>query len=74
MIALALLVGGYLLGSVQSGLIVGRVYRGIDVREYGSGKTGFTNTLRMLGLGAALIVVVMDILKGALPTPDDGLS
>jgi glycerol-3-phosphate acyltransferase PlsY len=67
MTAILLLIGGYLLGSVQSGLLVGRIYRGIDVRDYGSGKTGFTNTLRMFGLGAALIVVAMDILKGALP-------
>lgn len=58
---------GYLLGSIPSGLIVGRVYRGLDVREYGSGKTGFTNTLRSLGWGAAIIVVTMDIAKGAIP-------
>ena len=58
---------GYLLGSVQAGLIVGRVYRGVDVREYGSGKTGFTNTLRNFGLGAAVIVVAADIAKGAIP-------
>jgi acyl phosphate:glycerol-3-phosphate acyltransferase len=65
--AAGLLLLGYLLGSLQAGLIVGRLYRGVDVREYGSGKTGFTNTLRMFGLGAALIVVVSDIAKGALP-------
>lgn len=58
---------GYLLGSVQSGLLVGRAARGIDVREYGSGKTGFTNTLRTVGLGGALVVVALDILKGAAP-------
>jgi len=58
---------GYLLGSVQSGLLVGQLVRGIDVREYGSGKTGFTNTLRTVGLGGALVVVALDILKGAAP-------
>ncbi len=67
MTAVGVLLFGYLLGSVQSGLLVGRIYRGIDVREYGSGKTGFTNTLRMFGPGAALIVVVLDIAKGTLP-------
>lgn len=67
MTAVGVLLLGYLLGSVQSGLLVGRIYRGIDVREYGSGKTGFTNTLRMFGLGAALIVVALDIAKGAVP-------
>ncbi|MFN8639043.1 MAG: glycerol-3-phosphate 1-O-acyltransferase PlsY [Dehalococcoidia bacterium] len=58
---------GYVVGSVQTGLIVGRLARGIDVREYGSGKTGFTNTLRSVGLAAALVVLVFDVLKGALP-------
>ena len=62
-----LLLGGYLLGSLQAGLLVGRIYRGVDVREFGSGKTGFTNTLRTLGLGAAAIVLSIDIAKGALP-------
>lgn len=58
---------GYMLGSVQPGLIVGRLRRGIDVREYGSGKTGFTNTLRAVGLGGAVVVLVSDVLKGVLP-------
>ena len=67
MIAALVVVAGYLLGSVPSGLIVGRVYRGVDVRDQGSGKTGFTNTLRSLGLGAALIVFALDLAKGAIP-------
>jgi len=58
---------GYVLGSVQAGLLIGRFVRGIDVREFGSGKTGFTNTLRTVGLGGALVVVALDILKGAAP-------
>lgn len=58
---------GYLLGSVQTGLIVGRARRGIDVREYGSGKTGFTNTLRAVGPGAAFVALAGDVLKGAVP-------
>lgn len=67
MIAALLVVVAYLLGSLPSGLIVGRVYRGVDVRDQGSGKTGFTNTLRSLGVGAALIVLAADLAKGALP-------
>ena len=63
----ALVVIGYLVGSIPTGLLVGRIRRGIDVREYGSGKTGFTNTLRSVGLGAAIVVVAGDIAKGALP-------
>ena len=67
MIAALMVVGGFLLGSIPSGLIVSRVYRGVDVRDQGSGKTGFTNTLRSLGLGAAIVVLVADVAKGAVP-------
>ena len=67
MSALLNLLIGYLAGSIQPGLIVGRLYGRIDIREYGSGKTGFTNTLRALGPGAAGVVVAGDIAKGVLP-------
>ncbi|MEZ4554581.1 MAG: glycerol-3-phosphate 1-O-acyltransferase PlsY [Dehalococcoidia bacterium] len=67
MSVLVVVVVGYLLGSMQAGLVVGRLARGVDIREYGSGKTGFTNTLRTVGLGGALVVVALDILKGAAP-------
>ena len=67
MIAALMVLGGYLLGSIPFGLIVSRVYRGVDVRDQGSGKTGFTNTLRSLGLGAALVVLAADVAKGAAP-------
>ncbi len=58
---------GYVLGSVQTGLIVGRLRGGIDIREYGSGKTGFTNSLRAMGLKWALVVLAGDLLKGVVP-------
>lgn len=67
-VPLAALVGvvtGYLLGGIPFGLIVGRIAGVHDVREYGSGKTGFTNSLRTLGVRWALLVVVGDIAKGA---------
>jgi glycerol-3-phosphate acyltransferase PlsY len=57
---------GYLLGSVPAGLIAGRLARGIDIRDYGSGKTGFTNALRTIGLRASLPVLLVDLAKGAL--------
>jgi glycerol-3-phosphate acyltransferase PlsY len=57
---------GYLLGSVPAGLIAGRLARGIDIRDYGSGKTGFTNALRTIGLRASLPVMVWDVAKGVL--------
>ena len=56
---------GYGIGSISSGYLVGRLYRNVDLRTVGSGSTGATNTFRTLGLGAALLVAVLDILKGA---------
>jgi glycerol-3-phosphate acyltransferase PlsY len=57
---------GYGIGSISSGYIVGRMYRNVDLRKVGSGSTGATNTFRALGLGAALLVASLDILKGAV--------
>lgn len=62
-----LIVGSYLLGSTPVGLLIGRWVRGVDIRDFGSGKIGFTNSLRTLGLGPSLAVFAGDILKGALP-------
>jgi glycerol-3-phosphate acyltransferase PlsY len=59
--------GGYLLGSIPFGLVIGRLVKGVDIRDYGSGKTGMTNTLRTLGKGPAAAVFLLDLLKGALP-------
>ena len=58
---------GYLLGSIPAGLWVGRLARGIDVREFGSGRTGFTNVLRTVGLRWGVVVLVADLAKGAVP-------
>src|SRR5437867_10827465 len=57
---------GYLVGSISSGYLVGKVYRNVDLRTVGSGSTGATNTFRTLGRGAGLLVAVFDVLKGAL--------
>jgi glycerol-3-phosphate acyltransferase PlsY len=57
---------GYLVGSISSGYIVGRIYRNVDLRNVGSGSTGATNTFRTLGTGAGLLVAIFDILKGSL--------
>jgi glycerol-3-phosphate acyltransferase PlsY len=56
---------GYLLGSVNSSLVVGKIY-GKDVRKYGSGNAGLTNTLRVLGKKAAAMVLIGDVLKGVV--------
>ena len=64
----ALAIGvGYLAGSIPFGWIAGKVMRGIDVRDYGSGATGATNVLRTLGMRSFLAVLVADALKGYLP-------
>ncbi|HEX2944669.1 MAG TPA: glycerol-3-phosphate 1-O-acyltransferase PlsY [Clostridia bacterium] len=56
---------GYLLGSLNSALIVGK-FHGVDVRQHGSGNAGMTNTMRTLGKKAALFVLLGDVLKGLL--------
>ena len=62
---IAVVVGSYLIGSIPSGVILGKL-RGVDVRAYGSGKTGSTNVLRTLGTKAAAIALIADILKGVI--------
>lgn len=57
---------GYLLGSIPTGYLMGRLVAGIDIREHGSGSTGATNILRTLGKGPALFVLVFDALKGGV--------
>ncbi len=57
----------YLLGAVPSGLLVGKLLRGIDIRAYGSGKTGFTNSIRSLGFAPSLLVLFADSMKGFVP-------
>ncbi|MBM4435105.1 MAG: glycerol-3-phosphate 1-O-acyltransferase PlsY [Chloroflexi bacterium] len=59
-------VGAYLIGSISSGYLVGKVYRNVDLRRVGSGSTGATNTFRTLGPGAGLLVALLDIAKGAV--------
>ncbi|RAZ88623.1 acyl-phosphate--glycerol-3-phosphate O-acyltransferase [Mesorhizobium hawassense] len=54
----------YLLGSVPSGYLAGRLLQGIDIREHGSKSTGATNVLRTVGKWPALAVLVGDVLKG----------
>lgn len=62
--ALVSIAAGYLLGSLPFGYWAGRL-RGIDLRTYGSGNTGATNTMRVLGLKVGVPVMALDIAKGA---------
>lgn len=63
-IIIALLVTAYLLGSIPTAVWWGKRYYGIDVREFGSGNAGATNTFRVLGKRAGVPVLLIDILKG----------
>lgn len=63
--ALAVAIVAYLLGSVPSGYLVGRMFGTADVRRFGSQRTGATNILRLHGRGAALLAVGGDVAKGA---------
>src|SRR3954452_2626697 len=56
----------YGIGSIPTALIVGRIFFGIDIREHGSNNPGATNTLRVLGRKAAIVVLLVDVGKGAL--------
>jgi acyl phosphate:glycerol-3-phosphate acyltransferase len=63
---LAVLLAGYLLGSIPSGWLAARWLAGVDLRQEGSGSTGATNVLRVVGKGPALAVFLVDVLKGTL--------
>ncbi|MGF2615977.1 glycerol-3-phosphate 1-O-acyltransferase PlsY [Rossellomorea vietnamensis] len=64
MIIALIIVLAYLLGSIPSGLIIGKAFFGKDIREHGSGNLGGTNSFRTLGIKAGMVVTIMDILKG----------
>ncbi len=62
---LVLITVGYLLGSIPVGLIAGWAFKRVDIRDFGSGRTGMTNVLRTIGVPAAAIVLALDMGKGA---------
>ena len=64
---------GYLLGSIPFGYFLSRRQARVDVRQYGSGKTGATNVLRTAGRKWALLVATLDVLKGVLAVVFAGL-
>jgi glycerol-3-phosphate acyltransferase PlsY len=57
----------YLIGSIPAAYLAGKLTRGIDLREHGSGNLGATNVYRVLGSRVAIVVLVADVLKGAIP-------
>ncbi|MFJ7754724.1 glycerol-3-phosphate 1-O-acyltransferase PlsY [Peribacillus muralis] len=68
MLTFIIILSAYLIGSIPSGLIIGKTFYNIDIREHGSKNLGGTNTFRTLGVKAGLTVTIMDILKGTLAT------
>ena len=68
LITAIIIILAYLIGSIPSGLIIGKVFYKKDIREHGSGNLGATNTFRVLGVKAGIVVMLADILKGTLAT------
>lgn len=70
---LAVVIVGYLLGAIPWGVLISKRSARVDVRDYGSGKTGMTNVLRVAGRKAAALVVGLDLAKGVLAVVFAGL-
>lgn len=68
MVNAIILICAYLIGSIPSGLWIGKIFYKTDIREYGSGNLGATNTFRVLGKKAGSVVTILDILKGTIAT------
>ena len=67
MFAAASVLAAYLLGSIPFAYFAGRLLRGIDLRQHGSGNLGATNVYRVLGATAAIVVLLFDAAKGTIP-------
>lgn len=65
-VEIVLLIVSYLLGSVPNALIISKLFKGIDIREYGSKNMGATNVLRVLGFKYGLLVFTLDALKASV--------
>lgn len=66
--SISALIFAYLFGSIPTAVWIGQAFYGIDVREYGSGNAGATNTFRVLGIKAGIAVMILDIFKGYTAT------
>lgn len=65
-VEIGLLIISYLLGSIPNALIISKLFKGIDIREYGSKNMGATNVLRVLGIKYGLLVFLLDALKASI--------
>ena len=64
---IVILVICYLIGSVQNGILLSKIFYKLDIRNFGSKSTGATNVNRVLGVKPGIIVLILDILKGLIP-------
>ena len=64
---LLIIIISYLIGSIQSGILIGKIIYKTDVRQFGSKSSGATNIQRTIGLKPGIFVLVLDIFKGFLP-------
>ncbi|MEA1973478.1 MAG: glycerol-3-phosphate 1-O-acyltransferase PlsY [Candidatus Cloacimonadota bacterium] len=64
MIISSILLASYLIGSIPTSFIFGKLVKGIDIRDFGSGNVGATNALRVLGTKIGIITLIIDIAKG----------
>ena len=65
--AIFLAIFSYLAGSIPFGLIIGKLVKGVDLRQLGSGNIGATNAGRVLGKKWGIVCLILDALKGLLP-------
>lgn len=63
---LAIIIISYLVGAFPSGIVIGKLFKGVDVRQHGSKNMGATNVFRVLGAKLAIPVLLLDMLKGVL--------
>lgn len=63
-----LIVGAYLVGSISPSVLLGRLFKSVDLRAHGSGNAGTTNAFRVLGVRLGLAVLAADVAKGFMPT------
>ncbi|MCM3666569.1 glycerol-3-phosphate 1-O-acyltransferase PlsY [Mesobacillus subterraneus] len=61
-----ILLAAYLIGSIPTALLIGKYFFNVDIRDHGSKNPGATNTLRVMGKKAAIIVLLVDVVKGML--------
>ena len=66
LILTVIIILSYLVGSIPTSIIVSKLSRGIDIRDYGSGNAGGTNVMRVLGWKQGLFVIFLDAMKGVL--------